>query len=159
MNKYELQNYIVKNIPIVKEMGFIIEDIGDNQVIVSGEYKKHINHTNSVFGGSISSVMTLAGWGRVRILIEDIDKNAVILIKSNSTDFIKPVVEDYIVITESLLEKDIEKFKKIYNKFGKGRIMVNAVLKHRNSNEILAKFIGEFVAIKKQEEKDDISSS
>lgn len=159
MNKYELQNYIVKNIPIVKEMGFIIEDIGDNQVIVSGEYKKHINHTNSVFGGSISSVMTLAGWGRVRILIEDIDKNAVILIKSNSTDFIKPVVEDYIVITESLLEKDIEKFKKIYNKFGKGRIMVNAVLKHRNSNEILAEFIGEFVAIKKQEEKDDISSS
>lgn len=159
MNKYELQNYIVKNIPIVKEMGFIIEDIGDNQVIVSGEYKKHINHTNSVFGGSISSVMTLAGWGRVRILIEDIDKNAVILIKSNSTNFIKPVVEDYIVITESLLEKDIEKFKKIYNKFGKGRIMVNAVLKHRNSNEILAEFIGEFVAIKKQEEKDDISSS
>lgn len=159
MNKYELQNYIVKNIPIVKEMGFIIEDIGDNQVIVSGEYKKHINHTNSVFGGSISSVMTLAGWGRVRVLIEDIDKNAVILIKSNSTNFIKPVVEDYIVITESLLEKDIEKFKKIYNKFGKGRIMVNAVLKHRNSNEILAEFIGEFVAIKKQEEKDDISSS
>jgi thioesterase domain-containing protein len=159
MNKYELQNYIIENIPIVKEMGFIIEDIGDNQVIVSGEYKKHINHTNSVFGGSISSVMTLAGWGRVRILIEDIDKNSIILIKSNRTDFIKPVIEDYIVITESLPEKDIEKFKKIYNKFGKGRIMVNAVLKHRNSNEILAKFIGEFVAIKKQEEKDDISSS
>ncbi|UUV17404.1 thioesterase domain-containing protein [Fusobacteria bacterium ZRK30] len=149
MDKVELQKYIIENIPIVKEMGFVIENIGNNEVVVSGEYKKHINHTNSVFGGSISSVMTLAGWGRVRILIEDIDNNAVILIKSNSTDFIKPVVEDYVVITEPLLEKDIAKLKKVYNKFGKGRIIVNAVLKHKNSCEVLAKFTGEFVAIKK----------
>ncbi|OQY41457.1 MAG: hypothetical protein B6227_05005 [Fusobacteriia bacterium 4572_74] len=155
MNKYELQKYIIENIPIVKEMGFIIENIENNQIIVSGEYKKHINHTNSVFGGSISSVMTLAGWGRVRILTEDIDNNAVILVKNNSTDFIKPVVEDYIVITEPLIENDIEKFKKIYKKFGKGRIMVKAVLKHRNSDDILAKFTGEFVAIKKCHKKMD----
>ena len=149
MDRNELQNYIEKNIPIVKQMGFIIENIEDNKIIVSGEYKKHINHTNSVFGGSISSVMTLAGWGRVRILIEDIDDTAVILIKSNNTNFIKPVVEDYIVITEPLLEKDVEKLKKVYRKFGKGRILVNSVLKHRNSDEVLVKFVGEFVAVKK----------
>lgn len=150
MNKNELQKYIIENIPIVKKMGFTIENIEGNQIIVSGEYKKHINHTNSVFGGSISSVMTLAGWGRIRVLIEDIDKDAIILIKSNSTDFIKPVIEDYIVITEPIQQKDIEKLKKIYYKFEKGRIIVKAILKHRNSDEILAKFTGEFVAIKKK---------
>ncbi len=43
------------------------------------------------------------------------------------------------------------KFEKIYNKFGKGRIIVNAVLKHENSCEILAEFTEEFVAVKKCE--------
>ncbi|HAS79815.1 MAG TPA: hypothetical protein DCR90_02780 [Fusobacteriaceae bacterium] len=153
MDKNELQKYIIENIPIVKDMGFIIEKIKDNKVIVSGEYKKHINHTNSVFGGSISSVMTLAGWGRVRILIEDIDSSAIILIKNNSTDFIKPVVEDYIVITEPLLKKDIEKLIKTYNRFGKGRIKVMATLRHKTSLDTLAKFKGKFVVIKNQIKK------
>ena len=149
MNKNELQKHIIEKIPIVKEMDFIIEKIEENQVIVSGEHKKHINHTNSVFGGSISSILTLASWSRVKVLLENIDPSAVILVKTSNINFIKPVIKDYIAITDPLLEKDIMKFEKIYNKFGKGRIIVNAVLKYENSCETLAKFTGEFVAVKK----------
>ncbi|MEI6856938.1 YiiD C-terminal domain-containing protein [Psychrilyobacter sp.] len=102
MNKNELQKYIIERIPIVKEMDFIIKKIEDNQVIVSGEHKKHTNHTNSVFGGSISSILTLAGWSRVKILLENIDPSAVILVKTSNINFIKPVIKDYIAITDPL---------------------------------------------------------
>ena len=149
MNREKLQRYIEDNIPIVKDMGFIVEEIGDERIVVSGEYCRHINHTKSVFGGSISSVMTLAGWGRIRVLIESFDPLATVVIKSNSTDFIKPVTEDYVVYTEIIDEKKIGKFKKAYEKFGRGRVEVEACLTHRSSNEVLARFKGEFVALKK----------
>ena len=149
MDKGELQNYIEENIPIIREMGFLVEDIGNERVVVSGGYCRHINHTKSVFGGSISSVMTLAGWGRVRLLIEDFDPEATVVIKRNSTDFIKPVTEDYIVYTEVIDEKKISKFRKTYEKFGRGRVEVEACLTHRGKDDILARFKGEFVALKK----------
>lgn len=149
MDKEKLQRYIEENIPIVREMGFIVEETGDERIVVSGEYCRHINHTKSVFGGSISSVMTLAGWGRVRLLIEEFDPLATVVIKSNSTDFIKPVTEDYVVYTEIIGEKNIAKFRKTYEKFGRGRVEVEACLTHRGSHEVLARFKGEFVALKK----------
>ncbi len=149
MDKEKLQRYIEENSPIVKDMGFIVEEIGDERIVVSGEYCRHINHTKSVFGGSISSVMTLAGWGRVRLLIEDFDPAATVVIKSNSTEFIKPVTEDYIVYTQPIDERRIGKFRKTYEKFGRGRVEVGACLTHRGSTEVLARFQGEFVALKK----------
>ena len=112
MNKNELQNYIENNIPIVQKMGFSINEIGDDKVIVSGEYCTHINHTNSVFGGSISSIMTLAGWTRVKILSEEIDPSSTVIIQNNSTNFIKPVTEDYQVYTEKIELTEIKKLKK-----------------------------------------------
>jgi len=112
MDKKELQRYIEENIPIVRDMGFIIEEVGNEVIVVSGEYCRHINHTKSVFGGSISSVMTLAGWGRVRILIEGFDPEATVVIKSNSTDFILPVTKNYVVTTLKVDDKSIEKLKK-----------------------------------------------
>jgi len=150
MDKKELQRYIEENIPIVRDMGFIIEEVGNEVIVVSGEYCRHINHTKSVFGGSISSVMTLAGWGRVRILIEGFDPEATVVIKSNSTDFILPVTKNYVVTTLKVDDKSIEKLKKSYKKFGRGRIEVEATLTHRGSDKVLAKFAGEFVVLKKQ---------
>ncbi len=130
-------------------MRFIVEEIGDERIVVSGEYCRHINHTKSVFGGSISSVMTLAGWVRVRLLIEGFDPAATVMIKINSTKFIKPVTEDYIVYTQPIDEREIGKFIKTYEKFGRGRVGVEACLTHRGSAEVLARFQGEFVALKK----------
>lgn len=149
VDREKLQRYIEENIPIVKDMGFVVEDIEDERIVVSGEYCRHINHTKSVFGGSISSVMTLAGWGRVRILIEEFDPLATVVIKSNSTEFIRPVTEDYLVYTGPIDGKRIDKFRKTYEKFGRGRIEVEAFLTHRGSHEVLARFKGEFVALKK----------
>lgn len=149
MDREELQRYIEENIPIVKDMGFIVEEIGEERIVVSGEYCRHINHTKSVFGGSISSVMTLAGWVRVRLLIEEFDPTATVVIKSNSTEFIKPVTEDYVVYTEPIDKRKISKFRKTYEKFGRGRVEVEACLTHRGSDEVLARFQGEFVALRK----------
>lgn len=149
MDREGLQRYIEENIPIVRDMGFVVEKIEGERIVVSGEYCRHINHTKSVFGGSISSVMTLAGWGKVRLLIEEFDPTATVVIKSNSTEFIKPVTEDYVVYTEIINERRISKFRKTYEKFGRGRVEVEACLTHRGSDEVLARFKGEFVALKK----------
>jgi len=149
MDRFELQNYIEKSIPIVKEMGFIVETVED-KVQVSGKYQKHVNHTKSVFGGSLSSIMTLGGWTKVNVLLGQLGYKGTVVIKGSSIDYLLPVVKDYIVTAEEISEKDIKKFEKTYNKFGKGRLFIKAFLTHRESHKVLATFQGEFVVLKKK---------
>lgn len=147
MDKKELQNYIEENIPIIGDMGFQVVEIEEDRVVVAGEYCRHINHTKSVFGGSISSVMTLACWSRMRLLMEEVDPQGIIVIKNGYTDFLSPVRGDYEVATLELEGKAMERFIRSYRRFGRGRIEVEAVLTLKGDKEILARFKGEFVAL------------
>lgn len=149
MNKNDLQNYIETNIPIIKSLKFSISEINGNNIVVEAPFKEHINHTNSAFGGSISSLMTLAGWAKAKVIMESIDNKATIVIQESNVKFIKPVLDDFIAYTDTEDITDMVKFENMYKKHGKTRINIKVFLKEKNKNNILASFEGMFVIIKK----------
>lgn len=153
MNKTYLQEYIEKNIPISRTLNFEIKEINNKNISIGCLYKDHINHKKSVFGGSISSMMTLTGWAKVKILMEDIDPKAEIVIQDSHVKFLKPVLSDFVAYSYDIKSEDMEKYIKIYNKFGRSRIKINISLREESNNDILAEFEGLFVAVKKSDKK------
>jgi thioesterase domain-containing protein len=149
MDYLELQEYIYSHIPIVKDMEFELGEIVNDNITVIGKFNKHINHRNSVFGGSINSIMTLAGWAKVKIMMDKISEGAVIVIKSCTTDFIKPVLDDFEAVTESTTDEEYAKFLRIYERKGRARIDIRVNLYEKGKKERLATFIGEFVVVRK----------
>jgi len=88
----DLQSYIYDHIPIVKNNLFTIEVAQSPYIEVKGRFADHINHRNSVFGGSLSTALILCSWATVRqILITRGIENGVIVIQSQTVNFDKPV--------------------------------------------------------------------
>lgn len=148
MDDENLQEYIYDHIPIVKANLFGIAKDGNDNVCVSGAFKDHINHRNSVFGGSLSTAMILASWATVRNILRARGiANGIIVIQSEEVKFMKPVVGDFIARIKPISDDKLRKFITMLNKFGKARLVLESSIAHANSTEVLTTFSGEFVVV------------
>lgn len=144
----DLQQYVYEHIPIIKTNNFKIEVKDKNIVCVKGSYQEHINHRESVFGGSLSTALTLSAWGYVRLLMED--KNlakAIIVIKRQEVEYLKPVTKDFVSYSKPVEPEALTKFFTTLTKFKKARLNIEAYVTHAEDGDILTNFQGEFVVV------------
>ncbi len=148
MDAGELQSYIYEHIPVIAQNHFEIQEIKDEQVFFKGSLKEHINHRDSAFGGSLSSLMILTAWSAVRIMTDKL-KNVVIVIQNSHVDFLKPVLADFTAVNHQLPPAIRQKLFQSLQRFGKGRVTMNVDLYTNDPHDILASFKGDFVVVQK----------
>ncbi|MCC2646952.1 MAG: hypothetical protein K0R02_1017 [Rickettsiaceae bacterium] len=141
-----LEKYIYKNIPISLSLGVKIDDATSDEIILTAPLEANINHKNTVFGGSLHSVATLACWSLLYINIQKYYESCEIVISSSKIDYKKPVKEDFSAICVKPNETDWEKFIKMLDRKGKGRISLKAKIYQGDS--LAVDYLGEFVVIK-----------
>jgi len=145
----DLQTYIYDHIPIVKKNEFSITIVNSPYVTVRGRFADHINHRNSVFGGSLSTALILSSWATVRQILKTRGiENGVIVIQSQTVDFDKPVIEDFVANVTPIHEDKLHKFIAMLGKFGKARLKMESIVTQGDSPEPLARFVGNFVVLK-----------
>jgi thioesterase domain-containing protein len=148
MQTTDLEEYIYEHIPIVKTNNFKIQVLEENTIQVKGSYKEHINHRNSVFGGSLGTALTLSAWGYVRQLMEANNiKKSIIVIKKQEVEYPKPVTKDFISLSRPIDQDALNKALAMLRKFNKCRLYIEAYVTHENETEILTTFKGEFVVV------------
>ena len=153
----DLQSYIYDHIPIVKNNLFTIEVAQSPYIEVKGRFADHINHRNSVFGGSLSTALILCSWATLRqILITRGIDNGVIVIQSQTVNFDKPVTGDFTACVAPIHEDRLRRFIAMLGKFGKARLKMESFVTHEGSPEQpkrlespepLARFVGDFVVL------------
>lgn len=143
-----IEQYINEHIPIVKKHNFEINEVHSPFIQVKGTLKDHINHRNSVFGGSISTSVIVASWASVRnILLTRELPAGIIVIQSEHVEFTKPLVSDFYAEVRPVSEEQIAKFIMMINKFGKSRIRIEADVRDCEKGESCASFTGEYVVL------------
>jgi len=144
----EVEQYINEHIPIVKKHNFQITEEVSPFIQVKGTLKDHINHRNSVFGGSISTSLIVASWASVRnILLTRGIPSGIIVIQSEHVEFSKPLIDDFYAALRPISNDRLTKFIAMINKFGKSRIKIEADVKDCKNNEVCASFTGEYVVL------------
>ena len=144
----DLQKYVYEHIPIIKTNNFKIEVKDKVIVCVKGLYQEHINHRESVFGGSLSTALTLSAWGYIRLLMENKGlAKAIIVVKRQEVEYLKPVTRDFVSYSRPVAAEDLAKFFTMLKKFKKGRLHIEAYVTHENDPAVLTRFKGEFVVV------------
>ncbi|MFI4938170.1 MAG: YiiD C-terminal domain-containing protein [Candidatus Berkiellales bacterium] len=144
-----LNQYLHEHIPITKAMGCIVKFASPDKVIIAAPFSNNINHKQSVFGGSLHAIATLACWGLLYSNFMELLGSIDIVITRSEINYHKPVTKDFEAICFKADPENWEKLKNIsLHKKGKGRICLNAVI--RENEKVAVAYQGEFAVIKRR---------
>ncbi|MBB5192572.1 thioesterase domain-containing protein [Silvimonas terrae] len=123
------------------------------QVSVAGEqaawhlaapFELNRNDHATAFGGSISTLATIAGWMAVNVVAGE---GADVVIQSGATDFVLPIASDFTAHVLPPVADDLAAFERMYVRRGKGRLAVSVEVRTA-SNQPAATFHGVYVAVR-----------
>lgn len=139
-----LQRLIDVDIALAKHIGVLVESADDHTLVLSAPLKPNANHKGTAFGGSLYSLAALAGWAWVtrHLAIRDISAEAVI--QGSNMRFLQPVHGELRAHLLAPAAADIDKFRKMLERAGRGRIELRVEL--RNGTAVAALFEGLFAA-------------
>jgi thioesterase domain-containing protein len=140
-----ITQYAHEHIPITKQMGIMVLAVDDAQISLLAPHAPNINHRETIFGGSISSLGILAGWALLWAKLQAEETPNRLVIQSSSTNFIKPAT-DAIVASCTCDRAHWQTFYTTLKRHGKARITLNA--KTRCGETIVATHTGQYVAMR-----------
>lgn len=144
--KEAFQTFLLKSIPIAQAMGIQVESISDQEVVLRAPLSNNVNHKNTVFGGCLHSVATLACWSLLHLKLEKaFGKNVPIVIASSEISYLKPVTADFVAVCRMPGADDWERFFKVFQKKGKSRLKMTAQIVQ--GDQVCVEYDGIFVAI------------
>jgi len=142
----KLQNYLYNHIPITSAMGVEVRQCTYDQVVLFAPLAPNINHRDTVFGGSASTLAILSAWALLHVRLANEPVTPRLVIQHNTMSYDKPIAGDFYAVCHYDTQSEWERFSKTLARRGRARINVAAVL--QCGTEVVANFEGRFVAAK-----------
>src|ERR1700677_3700927 len=139
-----LQNRIVGEFPLAKHIGIIVESADDAAVVLRAPLAPNANYKGTAFGGSLYSVAVLTGWAWVTRYLAARGLAADAVIQESSVRFLSPVEGELRASTAAPPDAQIDKFRKMLQRAGRGRIRLRVEINHGDT--VAALFEGVFAA-------------
>ncbi len=140
---------ILASIPLARAMELSISAYDGDSLTMTAPLAPNINDKGCAFGGSLASVMTLAGWSLVRLALDARGSEGEIYVKDSTIRYLAPVWQDFSAIAYVADGDTFADFFKAYNKRGKGRLHIYCTVPLPEGGEA-AVLDAQFVAIAKR---------
>ena len=108
----------------------------------------HVNDKGCAFGGSLASMMTLASWGVVSLLLERAGLAADVYVADSQVRYLAPLFADLDVSAEPAAEADVDEFVQTLRSRGRARLALVARAALPGGG-VAADFAARYVAIAK----------
>jgi thioesterase domain-containing protein len=139
-----LQNRIVGEFSLAKHIGIIVESADDAAVVLRAPLELNANYKGTAFGGSLYSVAVLTGWAWVTRYLAARGVAADAVIQESSVQFLSPVQGELRASTAAPSDAQIDKFRKMLQRAGRGRIRLRVEINYGET--LAALFEGVFAA-------------
>ncbi|MDP5240481.1 YiiD C-terminal domain-containing protein [Uliginosibacterium sp. 31-16] len=146
MTPSELQTYLHTHIPLSKAMQVEVVQATPDIIELAAPLAPNINHRGTAFGGSISTLATLACWSLLRVRTDGLQPAPHLVVRRNNVEYIAPAQGEIRAIVRFPTETDWAGFLAAYA--GKGRARVKLDAEVLAGDTIAAHFHGEFVAMR-----------
>jgi thioesterase domain-containing protein len=139
-----LQALIHDEIALARHIGVVVEQADDQALVLSAPLPANANHKSTAFGGSLYclAVLTAWGWATRYLSMHDIGADAVV--QDSTMEFLAPVHGELRAHLLPPAAAEIDKFRKMLERAGRGRIQLRVEL--RNAAQPAARFEGTFAA-------------
>ena len=145
MEPQALQTYLYQHIPITRAMGVEVRECAYDKIRLFAPLAPNINHRETVFGGSASTMAILSAWALLKVRLASESTAPRLVIQQNTMHYEKPISGDFYAVCQYNLSSEWERFMKTLTRKGRARIFMPAVLRY--NGEQVASFEGRFVAV------------
>ncbi|SEI72157.1 thioesterase domain-containing protein, putative [Allopseudospirillum japonicum] len=87
-----------RKIPLVQHLGIQSLDFNEQALQMKLALAPLINDKGTGFGGGMNALVTLAGWMWVTLTLEEAGLVRPVVVKSNQSDFLAPITQDFELI-------------------------------------------------------------
>ena len=138
------EGYFHEKIPLTRAMGVTVESYDDEKLVLTAPLEANHNHLGTAFGGSLSTMATLAGYGLLWLELGDEESHVVV--KSSSIQYRHPVRGTIRAICKRLPPADLAAFRAKYERTGKAGIELAVTIE--DGGRVCVDFQGLFVAVR-----------
>jgi thioesterase domain-containing protein len=111
-----------QSMPPVALMQLTIAGYDGHRLQLHAPLAVHVNDKGCAFGGSLASMMTLASWGVVNLLVERAGLHADIYVADSQIRYLAPLFADLDVVAEPAADADPATFLDTLRTRGRARI-------------------------------------
>jgi thioesterase domain-containing protein len=90
-----LERDILGHIAIARAMAIAVESYDGDSLTLAAPLAPNVNDKGCAFGGSLVSVMTLAGWGLVKLALDREGRDCDIFVQDSDVRYLAPVWDDF----------------------------------------------------------------
>ena len=139
-----LQNRIVGEFMLARHIGIVVESADDAAVVLRAPLAPNANYKGTAFGGSLYSLSVLTGWAWVTRYLEARGVPADAVIQESNMRFLSPVRGELRASAAAPSGAQIDKFRKMLQRAGRGRIRLRVEIHYGETLATL--FEGVFAA-------------
>ena len=139
-----LQNLIIAEFALARHIGIWVEAADDDALVLQAPLAANANDKGTAFGGSLFSVAVLTGWAWVTRYLARVGIDAEAVIQESNVRYLTPV---HAVLRATVVAPEapqIEKFRKMLQRAGRGRIRLRVDI--HQDDKLATTFEGVFAA-------------
>lgn len=126
-------------------MGVTVSEASENSITLAALLAPNINHLETVFGGSISTLATLSAWSLIQIRLAKLKKPYRLVIQENSAHYTNLALGAFTARSVFGSEDIWDKFQSTVERRGIARISITSLVECEHM--IVGNFSGDFVAL------------
>ncbi|GCF06910.1 YiiD C-terminal domain-containing protein [Dictyobacter arantiisoli] len=142
---HELQHLLTREIPITEHFRLQVAEYNQHYLRLDAPLAENVNHSGTAFGGSLSALLTLAGWSMVWFLLKEQSLQGEIVIQDSTCKYLHPVRRDFSALCYRPAEDQLSHFNKMLYSYGKGRLELHAEVLEGDVHAV--SFVGRYVAV------------
>ena len=128
MNLDEITAYLHAHIPITRSLGAVAVARDPAGLTLAAPLGANLNHRGTAFGGSMSALAILAGWGLVHLALRERGLETRLVIQRSAMEFLAPVEGDFAATATLPAPEDWDRFVATLSRHGRGRVTLAAAV-------------------------------
>jgi thioesterase domain-containing protein len=122
---HALERELLADIPLARAMQLTVEAFDGESLTLAVPLAPNVNDKGCAFGGSLASLMTLAGWGLPKLALDARGIEADIYVQDSSIRYLAPVWQDFTAIAHVAAGESLDAFIATLVEKGKARLRVH----------------------------------
>ncbi len=121
-----LTRYLHDHIPLTRHLEVTVIELSGDRVVLSAPLPPNVNHRETAFGGSLSSVAILAGWSWLHARLTALGKRQRLVVSQSTAMFLQPVDDTFLAVCNAPADAEVQRFLRLLDRRGKARLQLES---------------------------------
>ncbi len=145
-NPTALERTLLETIPLARAMEVSVLEYDGNRLALNAPLRCNVNDKGCAFGGSMASLMTLAGWGLINLKLGEAQCRADVFVADSSMNYLAPLWDELVAEASAEPGQNWEDFINDFNRRGKARIAIAIEMTSTQGAGVACRMQARFVA-------------